>query len=590
MIAWMLHNALVATILALLAWGTCHWRRLGPATRHGLWLLVLIKLLTPPIVSWPWAVANPLASAPTIDGAGLPQNETPPASATIASAVFVDSGDRQAPSPWLKGQHWTFQRASAALTVIWLASAAGVLLLQSVRIARMARRVARARQTPALEEAAARLSQTMGLRSVRVRAAEGLASPVVWSFIRPVLLWPAEMPFDTPAGRAMLVHELAHVKRRDHWVGWLKLAAGCLWWWHPVYWFVCRRLGEEAELACDAWAVHRVSQARRAYAQALLEICEKSLPTAPALAVGVLHGGRRIMERRLRMILQENVTLQLPWAELAALSVLALALVPAWAQNRPPPDSRGTLGTSPLEMTVLAAAAPAAALPHASPAQHLDDPGTWIAKANGCLIEQTGARIHIIGTNNIGGWGYGNGVASTKVLPEGDFYACVDFKVPRFEDSTATASHLASELGGQEDPGNTPAARLVYLRVRSSAGQMLAILYQPNAGTYQVQGWGLKGAPNTFSQPPLAKLGDENTTFHRMKLKYDAAAGIAAGWVDDHFIGTLGYVMTGTVTAELLANTDAKGMQIDLLFDNLSIVPNISEAPLTPTNQRNNSP
>ena len=96
----------------------------------------------------------------------------------------------------------------------------------------------------------------------------------------PVLLWPADMPFDTAAGKAMVAHELAHIKRRDHWVGWLKLAAGCLWWWHPVYWYVSWKLGEEAELACDAWAVQKVAQARRAYAEALVSLCERTLRPA----------------------------------------------------------------------------------------------------------------------------------------------------------------------------------------------------------------------------------------------------------------------------------------------------------------------
>ena len=71
MIGWMVQNAVVATGLALLVWGVCRWRRLGPAARHGLWLLVLIKLVTPGVVAWPWAVGMPVSGAAgDVAGAG----------------------------------------------------------------------------------------------------------------------------------------------------------------------------------------------------------------------------------------------------------------------------------------------------------------------------------------------------------------------------------------------------------------------------------------------------------------------------------------------------------------------------------------
>jgi hypothetical protein len=195
----------------------------------------------------------------------------------------------------------------------------------------------------------------------------------------------------------------------------------------------------------------------------------------------------------------------------------------------------------------------------------LEDPANWVPKANGCLIEQIGGRIRIVGTNNINGWGKGNGIATTRYTPAGDFYATVDFMVSQFS-----------------GPGNA----LVYLRAKSTAGngKMVGILYQPRSGTYQVQGWGVQNAPNTLSEPPLRKIGDEDRVFHRMKLKYDAAAKTASGWVDDQFIGSLNYALADPVNFELLANTEAKGMQIDLLFNNLYLSSNISEAPPTPTN------
>jgi beta-lactamase regulating signal transducer with metallopeptidase domain len=157
MIAWMLQNAVVATVLALLVWGTCHWKRLGPAARHALWMLVLIKLLMPPVVSWPWAVTNPLARAQAAPGAPVGQDtfEAPPAP---ASPVPGEPGSLRTPATGPEGRYWTLQRAVEVLTVVWLSGVAAYLLLQGVRIVRIARRTATAKQAPALEEMAARLS------------------------------------------------------------------------------------------------------------------------------------------------------------------------------------------------------------------------------------------------------------------------------------------------------------------------------------------------------------------------------------------------------------------------------------------------
>ena len=70
-----------------------------------------------------------------------------------------------------------------------------------------------------------------------------------------------------------MTHELAHLRRGDHWVSRLELAAGLIWWWNPLYWLARARLNAEAELACDAWVVWAFPKDRLAYAEVLFEIC-----------------------------------------------------------------------------------------------------------------------------------------------------------------------------------------------------------------------------------------------------------------------------------------------------------------------------
>ncbi len=67
-----------------------------------------------------------------------------------------------------------------------------------------------------------------------------------------MILWPTEMQSTTTGSRAILAHEIAHLRRRDHWAVWLELIADVLWWWNPACYFIRRRLHETRESACDA--------------------------------------------------------------------------------------------------------------------------------------------------------------------------------------------------------------------------------------------------------------------------------------------------------------------------------------------------
>src|SRR5262249_49362117 len=148
----------------------------------------------------------------------------------------------------------------------------------------------------------------------------------------------------SPEGlRAVLAHELAHLRRRDHWVRWLELAAECLWWWNPVFLFVRRRIRQNAELACDAWVLTVMPKARRAYAEALLPVGEAaSRPAEPAPVLGVGGDDRDDFQRRLTMIMREPVACQLPRRALLAIGALALVSIPGWTLGQAPAPESST--------------------------------------------------------------------------------------------------------------------------------------------------------------------------------------------------------------------------------------------------------
>jgi beta-lactamase regulating signal transducer with metallopeptidase domain len=230
--------------------------------------------------------------------------------------------------PWLMG--------------LWIAGSACVLGIESLRLARVARAVRRAVPGPLeIARRVARLSRELGLRAIPVITIEGQSSPAIWCAGRPRLLWPADMSTGVTDAclDGLIVHELAHVQRRDHLVGWIELVVGVIWWWNPLFWYVRSALREQAELACDAWVISALPNGRRAYAESLLALSSAAVQgRSPALAavIGIRANNRRVLERRLVMIMQGRASLRLSVAGLVALAVMALASLPAWATGQQP--------------------------------------------------------------------------------------------------------------------------------------------------------------------------------------------------------------------------------------------------------------
>lgn len=107
--------------------------------------------------------------------------------------------------------------------------------------------------------------------------------------------------------RGILVHELAHIRRRDHWIAWLEMAAQIVWWWNPLSWLIRHKLRECAELACDEWVVGLLPNQRRAYAESLVDVYElANARDMPIPAIGARAGSVRVFQRRLTMIMRDH--------------------------------------------------------------------------------------------------------------------------------------------------------------------------------------------------------------------------------------------------------------------------------------------
>jgi beta-lactamase regulating signal transducer with metallopeptidase domain len=385
MLGWFVETTLVASGLAVVAALAGRLRSIGPTVRHLLWLVVLVRLMTPPMVSWPWAVqwgdlnwplisasvaavtpefcADNSVSQPTAPFAetarlaDLDRSQTTFRTAPAAAERVVDeSGAADPDAPVLDGR--TVESAAtpdraARLTVMlvigWLIVTVLLGAGQSWRIIRFRGRLRTAVPAPEdLVEEAVRIGRYLGARAPELLVVPDLGTPLLWCLGRPRLLLPATLvkELDLDRWRGILTHELAHIRRGDHWVSRLELAGSLIWWWNPVYWLARTRLDAEAELACDAWVVSTLPKDRLAYAEALFSICSSlSMAKAPAPALGAAGSGR-FFERRLTMILHDHVPCRLSPRALLAACLLALFALPSWSTAKPIAISNGETGVA----------------------------------------------------------------------------------------------------------------------------------------------------------------------------------------------------------------------------------------------------
>ncbi len=108
----------------------------------------------------------------------------------------------------------------------------------------------------------------------RFRESESIAVPLTVGWLRPEILLPLEWrEWDQAKLNAVLEHEGAHARRRDGLAAGLAGVNRCVFWFHPVAWWLERRLALLAELACDESCVAATGDRER-YAQLLLEMAE----------------------------------------------------------------------------------------------------------------------------------------------------------------------------------------------------------------------------------------------------------------------------------------------------------------------------
>jgi len=335
-------GALTALLLAVL-------RHARPQARYAVACAALSAALLLPVLTMLWLLATP---------AGMPVASLP----VMVGAVAGDASGNGL-------QHVLAMQATTSLpwiVMLWASGVATLLLRMAGGLwwVRRLQRQAWPEDGAHWQARAEVLARKLGLsRSVRVRLFDGDA-PLAIGWWRPMVLLPAALLARMPAGLldALLAHELAHIRRHDYLVNLLQAVVEALLFYHPVVWWLSRRIRHERELIADDLAAEALGD-RRSLALALSELDRMLGATAagpiPRFAHAA-HGGQ--LMSRIQHLLRPR---QHPLAIGLSLPLLGLALAGvgmyAHAQSSTP-------DAAPAEYTVAPPVPPAPSAAAAAPA------------------------------------------------------------------------------------------------------------------------------------------------------------------------------------------------------------------------------
>jgi len=331
---------LVKVTLILVAGLAAHLalRRASAATRHLSLTLAMIGLLLMPFLSlglpvWQLAVlpqgpaVAPAAMRPVelevgnMGGGLMPSLPLSPVTAIPVAETISLGSVGSALQLGLAG--WLF--VAWAVGVAFVLSRLGTGLLRMRWVVRNAKRVS----DPDLLRILDTCGDTLNLR-VRplLLSSDRAGVPLVWGWLRPVLIVPREfLGWSSAKMRAVMLHELGHLRRNDWPVLLLGRVVAALYWFHPLVWCVERQAKRECERACDDLVVNFGTKPSD-YATHLLSIA-RGVTEAPATVRAALAVVRRSnLNGRLRSILDPLLRRNAPSRNaITALSTTLMLLV-----------------------------------------------------------------------------------------------------------------------------------------------------------------------------------------------------------------------------------------------------------------------
>jgi beta-lactamase regulating signal transducer with metallopeptidase domain len=276
------------TLVAMIAGGVARFVcRNSPRLAYALWMLIVVKALTPPLWSSPtgvfsWALAvqeMPLPAHAEGFPAPIVVSRTPVATIPGDDPVILVPDDQVS--------------SETVLLWLWGAGLVGCLMMATGKQA-VCSFLIRQSNMPVRGDLIAKLDdicRRLGIRRcVRLVVSSRPIGPAAFGLLRPTIVLPEILLAGKTSEQIELIlaHELVHIKRGDILAGHLQLAAQVVWWFHPLIWWANREATRERERCCDRDVVEGVGCRPAAYARTLLSVVElKNRLRIPAAIPGV---------------------------------------------------------------------------------------------------------------------------------------------------------------------------------------------------------------------------------------------------------------------------------------------------------------
>lgn len=294
-----------------------------------LWLLNLLLPSTAELKSWLWMTAFVISTL--VPFSLISFDVVPNVASTISANESVSLIDRaqilsdnmpllQATEPY-----WHFPTSIVFTFSYLLSLLLGVWLVGTLwRAYSSFKTFARTRQLiKTTLEKIPELSDDIG---VNVYASNRVSSPLVLGLFTPKVILPKSITEQLPEMqlKAILLHEYAHIQRKDNWFGLFQELLAILFWWSPVIRILNKQIHIEREISCDLRAAAKLKNSKQ-YAQSLLD-CAKLMVNEKrdVLAMGLFSKKKELSHRVGAVLTYKNV--KKPHAIIIAFLCLGLSV------------------------------------------------------------------------------------------------------------------------------------------------------------------------------------------------------------------------------------------------------------------------
>ena len=305
-ISWtIIHSLWQGVVLAVLAAAVIHFtKRSAPALRYNLLALLLVSFLATTALTFGWQYFTPGYEK----GAAATKLE---ADAFVAVTVHSFPSEATGKVAGAIQAFSAFCNAHAAvIALLWFL----VFLYKCVRIVAGVKYISHLRGQAAeltdsyWQSKVAQLAKLLQIKvPVQLLQSELIQVPVVIGFLKPLILVPAGMlaQINPEQVEAILLHELAHIRRRDYLVNLLQSFIEVVYFFNPAILWVSALIRQERENCCDDIAIAAV-QSKSKFLQALVTFQEYSF--ANNALVPAFAGRQGSLTDRVRRIIYENNT------------------------------------------------------------------------------------------------------------------------------------------------------------------------------------------------------------------------------------------------------------------------------------------